>query len=88
MPNIRPITITPYSNGVSARRASIMSKKLGNEYNVIHQVGDSKYGKPRYHPCSSPQDFLKRYQKHVLKMDVLVDPKIYLNDRGEYVINI
>lgn len=88
MPTIRPIPITPTSRGVSARRASIMSKKLGTEYNVIHQVKDDKYGRCRYHPCASPQDFKKRYQKYVLKMDVLVDPKIYLNDRGEYVINI
>ena len=88
MPKIRPITLNPYQNGISARRASIMSKKLGYPYGVLHQVKNDSNGRARYHPCTGHHDFVKRYKKYVLKMDVIVDPMIYLNDRGEYVINI
>lgn len=87
MPNVRPVSITPSSRGVSARRASIMSCKLGYASGVIHQV-KSHRGKHRYMPCINKQDFKNRYKKYVLGIDTIVDPKIYLNDQGEYVINI
>lgn len=88
MPDIRPVSITPMSVGISARRAAIMSKKLGCDYNTIHELGKDKSGRFRYHPCASPEDFRKRYLKYVVKADIAVNPSIYLNSNGEWIINI
>lgn len=88
MPNVRPVSITPTCSGVSARRACIMSQKLGYVPPVIHQIEDDIEGRNRYHPCLNNQDFKQRYKKYVLKSDVIINPSIYINDRGEYVIKI
>ena len=88
MPDIRPVSITPASKGVSARRATIMSKKLGCVHNTIHEIGKDENGKYRYHPCASPNDFRNRYLKHVIRVDVKLCPNIYINSSGEWVINI
>lgn len=88
MPSVRPILITPMSPGVSARRATIMAKKLGCRHKTIHEVGMDNKGRYRYHPCSSPQEFLDRYLKYVIKANVPIVPIISRNESGELVINL
>jgi len=88
MPDVRPISISPFDGGVSARRATIMSKKLRCDHLAIHKVKNDEYGRHRYHPCASPLDFLQRYKKYVLKQDVNLPPRIEVNTDGDYILKL
>jgi len=78
----RPIPISPFNNGITARRAVIASLKLKCPYGAIHVTSNGLY-----HPCSSPVDFKRRFKRYVLKdKDIKTEPYIIMNTDGEYII--
>ena len=69
------IKINPFMDGVTANKASKISRLLGYKYGTIHKVENNKF-----HPCIDHEDFLIKYFLELKK-------KMYvLNENNKIVV--